>query len=179
MECVGPITCTWHWLSENMTVVFAICAMAITIWQGYLTRRHSRLSVKPHLTIDYTYSNHDFSLEYRLSNNGLGPAIITKYEMIIDEKVVPTDNFNEAKQELWHLFNGTMPNFASQLKIRHINNGEALEAGKDLVLLDFSRLKGIEPDLFNYDLIATKMAQIKFKVQYESFYGEKSPQLVF
>ena len=41
----------WSWLSTNATNIIALCALGGTFWQANLSRRHNRLSVKPHIEI--------------------------------------------------------------------------------------------------------------------------------
>src|SRR5688572_25280527 len=72
-----------------MSAVFiALLALTVTIWQAALTRRHNRLSVRPHLRIDWLVSDEgtDEKVSVVLSNNGLGPAIIKRFQWKIDGK---------------------------------------------------------------------------------------------
>lgn len=68
------------------SAAIALTALAVAIWQGILMRRHNRLSLRPHLTFRQMMSeaNPQFSLE--LLNNGLGPAIIRRFQVLIDGK---------------------------------------------------------------------------------------------
>ncbi len=85
-------------------------AVAVSLWQGYETRRHNRLSVKPILTFDrsygsktntkkdslYAYLNSDYVHNFRLTlkNYGTGPAIIQEFQIYKnDEKVDMTAHF--------------------------------------------------------------------------------------
>lgn len=67
--------------SENIqslvAVSVALFALFISIWQGCEQRHHNRLSVKPILDLEQISYNSNISI--RLSNNGLGPAIIEKF----------------------------------------------------------------------------------------------------
>lgn len=65
-------------------VFVAACAFITTIWQAAITRKHNRMSVKPHLTTWTTTIHEGRSYAVHLMNNGLGPALITKYEVLVD-----------------------------------------------------------------------------------------------
>ena len=45
------------WTVDRITaisaVVIAVATLAVSIWQGYETRRHQRLSVRPALVVDW------------------------------------------------------------------------------------------------------------------------------
>ena len=64
--------------------MIAFSVAVVTIWQGFLMRRHNRLSVRPMLRIDrYTVLGEKVGISIR--NTGVGPAIIKSIEYVIDE----------------------------------------------------------------------------------------------
>lgn len=78
---------------EYAALLVSICALFLTISQSMATRRHNRLSVTPHLTsfADHKRDPEDSGLQvitFILSNNGLGPAIIDRYELLQDGKAI-------------------------------------------------------------------------------------------
>jgi hypothetical protein len=77
-----------------VSILVAACALGTTIWQGYIMRKHNKLSVKPLLT---TFDLQDLKgniewVEYRLENCGVGPAIIKNFSLFYDEKEVSRNN---------------------------------------------------------------------------------------
>lgn len=66
--------------------IIALSAMATTVWQGFLTRRHNRLSVRPMLRVDRIIAENKASL--LLANRGVGPAIIISMKFFVDGKVI-------------------------------------------------------------------------------------------
>lgn len=52
-----------------------LLALGVSLWQGWVARRHNRLSVTPHLRIDW-YIEADSPLRICLRNAGIGPAVI-------------------------------------------------------------------------------------------------------
>lgn len=74
---------------EYSALLVSICALFLTINQSRATRKHNRLTVKPHLT-SFIETKPDTSrqglmvINVTLSNNGLGPAIIKTFEPLLD-----------------------------------------------------------------------------------------------
>ena len=66
-------------------VVVALVSLIVSIWEGVSNRRHNKLSVRPSLRIDRnTGLNEDVRIT--LINTGLGPAIIKKYKVFLEQK---------------------------------------------------------------------------------------------
>ena len=53
-----------------------LCAFFTTLWQGHLTRRHNKLSIKPSLNFDQNLRHSGVDVKYTVKNSGLGPAMI-------------------------------------------------------------------------------------------------------
>lgn len=69
----------------------AFCALGISIWQGFLMRQHSRLSVKPWLVLhrDAIEGN---AVEIHLVNAGLGPALVKDLYYTIEDTKICTEH---------------------------------------------------------------------------------------
>ncbi|MEZ9567202.1 hypothetical protein AB4226_18990 [Vibrio artabrorum] len=68
--------------------LIALCALCFTVWQGVLTRKHNRISYKPHLT---SWSHKEFQqgvFALDVINNGLGPAVIKKFTISVDGEAI-------------------------------------------------------------------------------------------
>src|SRR5262245_55859207 len=77
------------WFSANWAgVVVAFIALLTSIYSGYETRRHARLSVRPHISLGF-YAN-DKGAGWARTISGLGPAIINAFEVTVDGKPVQT-----------------------------------------------------------------------------------------
>ncbi len=70
---------------DIFAVFTAIAAVAVAIWQMWEMRKHNRLSVKPHLYFS-TYSVLGEAAGLRVTNGGLGPAIIKSFSLAVDNK---------------------------------------------------------------------------------------------
>ena len=66
------------------SVVIALCALGLTLTDSIENRRHNRLSVKPFVSLysDFDPVHDDAGLVLR--NVGLGPAIITDFQLFCD-----------------------------------------------------------------------------------------------
>jgi len=80
-------------------LIIALAAAITTIWQGVLTRRHNRLSVKPMIRIDRnSITGQPFNIT--LKNTGVGPAIIKSIQFIVDGKRIPENSQDPGKEVL-------------------------------------------------------------------------------
>ena len=68
-------------LANVLTILVALCAIALSIWQGYEMRLHNRLSVLPHLDTFHSQINPDsvYTIRYGVKNSGLGPAVVQDF----------------------------------------------------------------------------------------------------
>ena len=100
-------------IQSLIAILVAILALAISIWQGFEERKHNRLSVKPLLNFETVSHNQTKSI--RLSNDGLGPAIIKGFYVYLDgeqldaniqnpwTKVLEHRNLSGQVSQMWYL----------------------------------------------------------------------------
>ena len=82
---------------EYAALLVSICALFLTISQAMATRKHNRLTVRPHLA---TYTDNKADLEragvriikIEITNSGLGPAIIKTFEPLLDGEPLKADD---------------------------------------------------------------------------------------
>jgi hypothetical protein len=60
------------------SVEIALCALGISVWQGYVAREHNELSILPLLHVDKE-AREGNDIELVVINHGLGPAIIIDF----------------------------------------------------------------------------------------------------
>ena len=75
-------------------MLVALCALMLSIFQGYATRKHARLSVRPLVTISGAVNEHGSG--WKLGNTGLGPGLVRWFEVTVDGK--PVHNWLEFGQ---------------------------------------------------------------------------------
>jgi hypothetical protein len=68
--------------------IISLLALCVSLWQGYETRRHHRLSVRPLLSQYVSLHPGADKLGFSVSNEGLGPAIMKKCKVAVDKTVI-------------------------------------------------------------------------------------------
>lgn len=157
---VTAFVAIWIWCLTNAATFIATCAMIVTIWQGWISRKHNKLSVKPHL--DYErHIRKDSPIILSIKNHGLGPAIIKSIIF----------NINGKK------FNGTIIELLTEIKASGIgltynheiiSQNTAMNANEQHDLLTITNSH--END--NYDKAIDVFKKISFTIIYQSLYEE-------
>ena len=132
---------------EIGTLIIALCALAATIWQAAISRKHNKLSVRPVLTL-YRL---DIDGVIYIKNNGSGPAIVKEYEIWKDGALV---NEDQLPKLLPHAFEAPDLTIGCSIAI-----GEKIELVKSAAYLDNSHIPPLQA--------------LNFRIVYESIYGEQ------
>ncbi len=142
-------------------IIIALAVAITTIWQGFLTRKHNRLSVKPILRIDRNITLDD-NFNIKLLNNGVGPAIIKSVKYFVDNTEIVGDQISTQVLHKLGLFD-SYEHF-------EISSGETLSSGEQRSL--FKLLKKLEVDAL-IDIMTT-FKRCSIEIKYESIYNETS-----
>lgn len=163
----------WDFVGNNAANIIALTAVVFTAYQAWLTRRHNRLSVRPHLLTHFsTHTNYSepayyYSLELR--NYGLGPAVVNSWGVLLDgeEKELPTS------KDVDKLIKGLVPNFLS-LSTRFLGKAEVMRANDSEIILALKLplMNAAEQTAFEKQL-----DRLALVVDYSSMYGEKCKPL--
>lgn len=144
--------------------IIALGVAITTIWQGVLTRRHNRLSVKPILRVTRITAE-GREIEILLKNTGFGPAVISSVKFFVDDIVVEKKNLftpgNLALQKIGVL--------ESRFTEYEFNPQESLSAGEEQAL--FKSLDAIN-DEEHITRIIKGFDRLSIEIEYESIYGE-------
>ena len=154
----------WSWLSNNASNVIAICALIATFYQAAVTRKHNRLSVKPHLTTWHS-SRYDGVEIFEIINNGVGPALIKEFQLFADGQKIKgegTDIVSNCIKTTFSAYN------VSILDSGYLGNGYMMSANEHRVLAAFTFEENKEPSEAEFEHLTNK---IRLVVQYESIYG--------
>ena len=155
----------WELLIGISSCVIALCAFSLSIWQSILIRKHNKISFKPHLTTAFHEGHSDGFFKLDLINNGLGPALITNYEVILDNQVI----FGKDLEPMYKLVNIIFEGFDYKKELGYVSAGYSM-AAKDQYCLISIQFNERWP---NRDKIEYLIQRIDIKVEYQSFYGEK------
>lgn len=156
----------WEAVAAIASTVIALCALALSIWQGYLSRKHNRISVRPHLTMwNHKYHN-DGLYAADIVNNGIGPAIIKCFSIKLDGKKIEGKETEPMVKLLQTLLKG----FEYDSRQSFLSPGYAMAANetRQLVKIRFKGEKKPSP-IF----IEESFKKADIYIEYESMYGEK------
>ncbi|GAB3277347.1 hypothetical protein GCM10027297_13500 [Parahaliea aestuarii] len=157
------------WISNNAQTITAISAVVISLISLFVAirtlsaqKKHNKLSVKPiaHFSKG-DYENHIF---VRLKNYGMGPLIITKFEISKDKSSFKRliDSFNGAASKI------TWETFADDIE------GRVLAPQKEFTLIQAS----FTSDQENIrQAIRQSLAKTTLTVGYRCIYEEDQPQV--
>lgn len=75
----------WEKITALCSMLVALCALLISIWQGYSMQQHNQLSLRPYLETELN-TELDGRWELFINNNGLGPAHVNNVQYFVDGK---------------------------------------------------------------------------------------------
>lgn len=139
----------------------ALSAVGVAVWQGWVMRKHARLSVKPWLEFRWADENRPATGSLTLVNSGLGPAVVTKVRVAVNDGSLDVLTVHTALG-IWRSL-GCKP---SKCRIPS-QDGTALRAGDNLVLLE-----GLPPLVKRSEL-----KRLCAEVSFESMYGKSAPEV--
>jgi len=144
----------FYFWSTMATLVVALCALALTIWQGISARQHNIISVKPKLK--FSAITGTVSWELTLHNLGLGPAYIQEMKWHIDGKSVGPIEFND-------YFQNRFSDKAGEVRLDLSDYAIPANQRVTMVAVGFSHNTDIAQELTNL---------ISMSVKYTSAYNE-------
>lgn len=147
----------------------ATFALLLTIFAAWQSRRHNRLTVRPHLdwnTAKVRAAN-SLMISFHLRNAGLGPAIITGYHFKIDHSLfLPT-----TRDVVGDLANECLKGVVHEVVLKELPGiGSALMVGQSLCIAKIEIL-GLQSEAGSWFEDALDRAD--FEVSYESLYKER------
>jgi hypothetical protein len=155
------------------SIFTSVCALFLTLYGLWATRRHNRLSVTPHLCshTNKLITEAGLVLTYEISNNGIGPARIKKVVLFRNDQEFPKPE-NDVTEHVHSLIRAHLDN---QIKftINHsfsFGNDFSLKAG------DAKRIAEIFFPEVKEDTSPTalkKLEGLDMLIEYESYYGQK------
>lgn len=164
MECIVKLV---NFIGNHAAEIIALCALLFTGYSTYATRRHDRLSVKPHLTtfVHRSQKPGEGFLAISLLNNGLGPALIDSYEILIDGSPLKIKNSNEAEKPLREVL-GSL-NFNHSVTVLGKQYSMPANERKDILILQFEAKTNTD-----FESVEEKLNRFDLVVKYRSMYGK-------
>lgn len=125
-----------------LTLVIALTAIGLAVWEGLENRRHNRLSVQPRIGGDIqpgSDGQREF-LRLGIENNGLGPAVLTAYRVYIDGELQDTaGDFGTGRWQAVAAALDLEGDSATQMNARGFSAGYYLPAGEAATVFEVIR----------------------------------------
>jgi hypothetical protein len=144
-------------------VIVAIAALIVSIWTSAATRKHHRLSVTPHLGLDYFHSL-DQPIKLNLVNNGLGTAIIRDFTVCVDGVPLSGIGAEQLAKALARM------GWTGRFFAYTLFPDDALSAGEQTVILSFPPTDRPSNER---NTLRRSLSRVTFRINYESMYGDK------
>ena len=161
MDCVNLIV--------SISAIFiALCSLGVSIWQGHETRNNYRLSCKPKLVIDGFWTEDSDPPGIVLFNKGLGPALITSFEIYLNSKII---KIGSVETNMYFAISKSLQNSGfEEFNYDSINKDDAITVGERRPLI---WLRNNDRNIEKVLTFKEKISGVLIKIEYESFYGKK------
>jgi len=148
-------------LTNYGSEIIALCALVFTVWHARAQRIHNQLTLKPHLDTftERNKSDNVGRIEIQLINNGLGPAFIESFEVLVGDEVY------EAKFALEALL-GPRNDIANYTVL---GNGYAIAHNQKVMLLALTFPVSSWADI---DKMENDLESLNLKIIYKSVHGK-------
>ncbi len=166
--CIVAITVMLFGLRAEIVIaavsgIIALIALRANIREGKATRKHNRLSVKPFLSIESsgTVTGNKVCNTATLVNDGTGPAIIKKFQLLLDGTDISQHN-----AEIHTNFLLESKKICSGVKVGHLAPDSIVNARDKKLMWEFDH------DL-NSEYIET-IIKLKIQIEYQSIYEDET-----
>ena len=150
-------------VSNYTAEIIALCALVFTIWQAFTQRKYNRISVKPHLSQinNRDKNNNDARLQVMVTNNGLGPAFINKFQIYFNG--VECDDAEKAVKN-------AIGNITESYSFSTLGDESAMAQNetKSILSVAFQAQSWRE-----IEEVEKKLSQLDMVINYSSAYGNK------
>lgn len=154
-------------IMSTSALFISVISLIALLYQSYLSREENKLIQKQQSANVLPYLNQwqsEFDNEYRIvvGNKGVGPAFITKVEIVMDE----TKTFSNSDELFHELFNTTPTLDSVSYITSSLIKGFVLPANETIYLLEVSGNKNIQ---LTKEVMEEKA--ITFSITYKDVYG--------
>ncbi len=155
----------WDLIIAVSGLLIALAASVATIWQGVLTRKHNKLSVKPFLRIDRLITSGN-DVKVAMINSGVGPAIFNSLKLKVGSEI-----FDGNDATSWDIvINKVLP---QKYRVRYFipYKNEMFSAGESHNLFELPA-SGLTDE--EYPFLLNAFQRISFIISYSSIYEEET-----
>lgn len=152
---------TLTFYKDIATVLISLSALGLTIWNGYMSRMHNKMSQRPILSSQRTYTTNDPS--YKIINCGNGIAVIDKTYYYLNGKEVSLQEFLRSYAKYI-----TSKGGGDKSTCQTADDGTILRVDSEIALF-----KSILPNNTSLQISLELEKKYAVKIEYSSIYGEK------
>lgn len=153
---------TRNLLVSVATILVAVAALSVSVWQGMELRRYYRLSTRPSLVMKIHQASPKVGLW--VLNNGLGPAELRSMDVYVDGKLVASGpTALEGIRDRLGIADLTIE-YMSRL-----DSGIWIQTGETLMLLEFPQVHHTPERVERF---RAAFSRLRVALQYRSIYGE-------
>ena len=190
-------------LANYATLLVAVSAVVLSVWQGYEMRRHNRLSVLPNLDVtgtrlalgegeqvqyggtSETLTERSYVLRVGIENTGLGPAVFEKALLYkAEEDITLSETEQEGDVISFRDADSLGRRIRSQFlgmenRLGAFEEGTLVKAGEKQLLYETLIPASAVPDTldaFPPDRVQGMISEYSFVICYCSIYGEDCDQ---
>ncbi|WP_339426511.1 hypothetical protein [Pseudomonas proteolytica] len=163
-------------IGTTLTLVVAVLGFGVAFYQSYATRKHNRLLVKPHLTMNPNFSSIElsgfYSFTLKVKNSGLGPALIEKFSIAIGEDGnIPHGSLLETIQK--HAREKLNAKGKTRCGANFLREGDAIDKGEEKTLIEITFRRDGVKFIEARKLVKLYLSTITATIDYHCHYGHK------
>ncbi|NKI16243.1 hypothetical protein HCU74_02300 [Spongiibacter sp. KMU-166] len=148
------------------SVLIALVALGLAIYEGHSNRKHNRLSLKPSLVMETSTTNIPPTINATIVNAGLGPAVIKNIQFFYHG----TELVGDIEYELKAAISNILENFlVESTLVSLMTSGYVFRASSENNLI---RIKVLPHESTCIDNMKELLDIIDIRIEYQSFYGE-------
>lgn len=165
------------WVQAIGSIAAIFVAVGVAWWQAKQSRsqqrsqwlqeqEHRRVASRPHLSIEELTQREDPQLRIFIRNNGVGPAILDHFDLLIDGRT-----FHSDRAHFWQRFVAALelpPGVNSGGT--SLADGQSIPAGAERLLLSYRPADKRQVD---NEVLLSALARVDYNVSYKSVYGER------
>lgn len=146
-------------ITEISTIVIALSAFILTMWQVFLSKKHNLLSIQPAVCSSSTYNYDGFSSE--IINKGAGVAIVDIFQFYIHGSEVTFKEFQADIRDLVKDYEHTLSDFT-------LKPGSFIAAGEKFNVFDMQFENNVDKKF-----ISSFRQRYSLFIEYHCLYGRK------
>ena len=156
----------WDLIHNNAREIIALSALGLAVSQGMATRKHNKLTVKPHLTFVRWIEQDKRYIKLTLKNDGVGPAFINHFKVHLDDKEVTSKGQNSVAKAL-NLLN--VPGAITVLGFSYKKNDSISSKSEETIIQIY-----LSPEMdFDKRLLGNQLDRLRIEIEYTCLYRKK------